>query len=110
MLSSELPAGADADLLAARPEDVSDPIAILEHRHVLGFLNTPIRVKRFFSRHFVSDQLGQETSAVVLMISVLSRTKQALLLFLDLSIQRLHTRITLCWKMPPTAWKMMWID
>lgn len=63
--SAELPAGADADLLAARPEDISDPIAILEHRHVLGIVNTPIRIKRFFSQRFISDILGRNTAAIV---------------------------------------------
>lgn len=55
----------DADLLAAKPEDVSEPIAILEHRHILGFLNMPIRIKRFFSRRELSDQMGESTAAVV---------------------------------------------
>ncbi|VVT57954.1 uncharacterized protein SAPINGB_P005964 [Magnusiomyces paraingens] len=61
----ELPPGSDSDLLAASPEEVSEPIAVLEHRHVLGFLSIPVRVKRFFSRHNLSDKLGESTAVVV---------------------------------------------
>lgn len=62
---SELPEGADADLLAATPEEVSDPIAVLEHRNLLGVTNFPIRIKRFFSRRELSDKLGKDTAVVV---------------------------------------------
>lgn len=57
--------GADADLLAAKPEDISDPIAILEHRHVLGFLHIPIRIVRFFSRRELADEMGKATANAV---------------------------------------------
>lgn len=62
---SELPEGADADLLAATPEEVSDPIAVLEFRNLLGFTTIPTRIMRFFSRRELSDKLGKDTAVVV---------------------------------------------
>lgn len=49
----------------ATPEEVSQPIAIMSHRHVLGFLNFPIRIYRFFTRRYLADELGSSTAAVI---------------------------------------------
>lgn len=53
------------DLAVATPEEVSAPLGIIGHRHILGFLNTPIRIYRFFNRRELAEELGSATAAVV---------------------------------------------
>lgn len=53
------------DFAMASPEDVSYPIAAMTHRHILGFLNFPIRIYRFFTRRHLADELGGATAAVI---------------------------------------------
>lgn len=61
--AAELPT--PTDFAMASPEDISEPIAFLGHRHILGFLNFPIRIYRFFNRRALADELGGATAAVV---------------------------------------------
>jgi import inner membrane translocase subunit TIM54 len=42
-----------------------EPIAPISHPHLLGFLNTPTRIYRFFTRRHLADQMGAATAAVV---------------------------------------------
>ncbi|ODQ64033.1 hypothetical protein NADFUDRAFT_84065 [Nadsonia fulvescens var. elongata DSM 6958] len=42
------------------------PIAVIPHRHILGFLNTPIRTVRFFTRRNLAEDLGEMSANVVL--------------------------------------------
>ncbi|CDO53396.1 hypothetical protein DV495_001248 [Geotrichum candidum] len=49
----------------ASEEEVSQPIGVMTHRHILGFLNMPIRVYRFFTRRRLADELGRSTAAVI---------------------------------------------
>lgn len=53
------------EFAVARPEDISDPISIISHRHVLGFLNFPIRIYRFYTRRYLADELGGATAAAI---------------------------------------------
>ncbi|EEP80478.1 conserved hypothetical protein [Uncinocarpus reesii 1704] len=41
----------------------SSPIAF---PHILGFLNTPIRIKRFLTRRYLADSVGRDVAAIVL--------------------------------------------
>ncbi|WEW60731.1 hypothetical protein PRK78_006218 [Emydomyces testavorans] len=41
----------------------SSPIAF---PHILGFLNTPIRIKRFLTRRYLADSVGKDVAAIVL--------------------------------------------
>jgi import inner membrane translocase subunit TIM54 len=49
----------------ASEDEVSQPIGVMTHRHILGFLNMPIRVYRFFTRRHLADELGRSTAAVI---------------------------------------------
>jgi mitochondrial import inner membrane translocase subunit TIM54 len=42
-----------------------EPIAAIGQPHLLGFLNTPFRIYRFFNRRKLADDMGRATSAVV---------------------------------------------
>lgn len=46
-------------------ESVSEPLMVMSHRHVLGFLKMPIRIYRFFTRRYLADEMGRRTAAVV---------------------------------------------
>ena len=43
-----------------------EPAAPIPFPHILGFLNTPVRVYRFLTRRYVADDVGRRTAAVVL--------------------------------------------
>ncbi|KAI9808673.1 MAG: hypothetical protein M1825_003825 [Sarcosagium campestre] len=43
-----------------------DPSSPFRFQHLLGFLNTPIRIYRFFNRRKLADEAGREAAAVVL--------------------------------------------
>jgi import inner membrane translocase subunit TIM54 len=43
-----------------------DPSAPIREPHLLGFLNTPIRLYRFFNRRKLADEIGREVAAVCL--------------------------------------------
>ena len=46
-----------------------EPSAPIPHRHILGFLNTPIRIYHFLTQRNLADSLGRETAAIVLGLS-----------------------------------------
>ncbi|KAI9825575.1 MAG: mitochondrial import inner membrane translocase subunit tim54 [Phylliscum demangeonii] len=46
--------------------DALEPAAVIAQPHLLGFLDTPIRIYRFLNRRQLADQLGREAAAVVL--------------------------------------------
>lgn len=56
-ISAPTPAGLPAEL------DPSQPISF---PHILGFLNTPIRLYRFLNRRVLADSIGRETAAIIL--------------------------------------------
>lgn len=43
-----------------------EPSAPIPHRHILGFINTPVRIYRFLTQRHLADSIGRETAAVVL--------------------------------------------
>lgn len=43
-----------------------DPSAPIAMPHILGFLNTHIRLYRFFTRHRLADQIGRDVAAIIL--------------------------------------------
>lgn len=49
----------------ASEDEISKPIGVMGHRHILGFLNMPIRIYRFFTRRHLADELGRSTAAVI---------------------------------------------
>ncbi|KAK3939501.1 mitochondrial import inner membrane translocase subunit Tim54 [Diplogelasinospora grovesii] len=42
------------------------PAAPIREPHILGFLNTPTRMRRFFNRRALADEIGREVAAVCL--------------------------------------------
>uniref|UniRef100_A0A060TG51 Mitochondrial import inner membrane translocase subunit TIM54 n=1 Tax=Blastobotrys adeninivorans TaxID=409370 RepID=A0A060TG51_BLAAD len=52
-------------LLAQQSKTVSEPIAIIPHSRIMGFLNTPIRIYRWFNKRHLADSIGEATVAVV---------------------------------------------
>ena len=58
--------GYAASSLPSSTSPVFDPSCPLPHPHILGFLNTPTRVYRFFTRRKLADRMGRETVAVIL--------------------------------------------
>lgn len=52
-------------LLAQQSKTVSEPIAIIPHSRIMGFLNTPIRIYRWFNKRHLADSIGEATAAVV---------------------------------------------
>ncbi|KAL8667442.1 MAG: hypothetical protein Q9202_000658 [Teloschistes flavicans] len=42
------------------------PCTVLPSPHILGFLNTPIRIYRFLNRRYLADETGREVAALVL--------------------------------------------
>lgn len=46
--------------------EVLAPSTILPFPHLLGFLNTPIRIYRFLNRRHLADETGREVAALVL--------------------------------------------
>lgn len=49
--------------------DAFEPTTPLPQPHILGFLNTPIRIYRFLNRRHLADRIGREAAAVVLATS-----------------------------------------
>lgn len=43
------------------------PAAPIRFPHLLGFLNTPTRMRRFFGRRYLADEIGREVAAVCLL-------------------------------------------
>ncbi|KAM3071347.1 mitochondrial import inner membrane translocase subunit tim54 [Clarireedia jacksonii] len=43
-----------------------DPSTAISFPHILGFLNTPTRLRRFLNRRHLADQIGRETAAIIL--------------------------------------------
>jgi mitochondrial import inner membrane translocase subunit TIM54 len=43
-----------------------DPVAPISLPHILGFLNTPTRMRRFFNRRALADNIGREVAAACL--------------------------------------------
>ncbi len=52
-------------LPTAAPQEFA-PSAPIREPHLLGFLNTPIRLYRFFNRRKLADEIGREVAAVCL--------------------------------------------
>ncbi|KAL8756923.1 MAG: hypothetical protein Q9199_002608 [Rusavskia elegans] len=52
--------------IAPTTPSVLAPTAILPLPHLLGFLNTPIRIYRFLNRRHLADETGREVAALVL--------------------------------------------
>ncbi|KAL8845816.1 MAG: hypothetical protein Q9221_009046 [Calogaya cf. arnoldii] len=52
--------------LAPTTPNVLPPTTILPLPHLLGFLNTPIRIYRFLNRRHLADETGREVAALVL--------------------------------------------
>lgn len=46
-----------------------DPSQPISFPHILGFLNTPLRLYRFLNRRVLADQIGRETAALILATS-----------------------------------------
>ncbi|EER23502.1 hypothetical protein CPC735_048720 [Coccidioides posadasii C735 delta SOWgp] len=46
--------------------DEFQPSSPLAFPHILGFLNTPIRIKRFLTRRYLADSVGRDVAAIVL--------------------------------------------
>ncbi|KAL9617267.1 MAG: hypothetical protein Q9160_007948 [Pyrenula sp. 1 TL-2023] len=43
-----------------------EPSSSVPHPHILGFLNTPIRIYRFLNQRYLADEIGRQTAAAVL--------------------------------------------
>ncbi|KAG5359327.1 Mitochondrial import inner membrane translocase subunit TIM54 [Yarrowia sp. E02] len=41
------------------------PIAVIPHRHIMGFMNTPHRIVRYFNKRAVADEVGAATVVAV---------------------------------------------
>ncbi|KAG9244926.1 putative mitochondrial import inner membrane translocase subunit tim54 [Calycina marina] len=46
--------------------EVFDPSSPISFPHILGFLNTPKRMYRFFNRRKLADSIGRETAAIII--------------------------------------------
>ncbi|KAL0639936.1 hypothetical protein Q9L58_001028 [Maublancomyces gigas] len=56
---------ASAPLPAVLP-DALDPVGFITFPHILGFLNTPVRLYRFVTRRHLADVCGREAAAIAL--------------------------------------------
>ncbi|RAL65076.1 hypothetical protein DID88_001183 [Monilinia fructigena] len=56
---------ASATLPLSLPSEL-DPSAAISFPHILGFLNTPTRLRRFLNRRHLADQIGRDTAAIIL--------------------------------------------
>ncbi|KAK9449055.1 mitochondrial import inner membrane translocase subunit Tim54 [Limtongia smithiae] len=57
-----------------------EPIMYVPHPHILGFMNTPLRLYRYFHQHELADRVGRVAAAVALNNSrpfVLTRDSEA---------------------------------
>ncbi|PQE11158.1 mitochondrial import inner membrane translocase subunit tim-54 protein [Rutstroemia sp. NJR-2017a BVV2] len=43
-----------------------DPSTAIPFPHILGFFNTPTRLRRFLNRRHLADQIGRDTAAIIL--------------------------------------------
>lgn len=66
---------ASAPLPAACPRSL-DPIGVVPFPHILGFLNTPVRLYRFVTRRHLADACGREAAAVALACSRRFRARE----------------------------------
>ncbi|KAL1867339.1 hypothetical protein VTK73DRAFT_4246 [Phialemonium thermophilum] len=55
-----------ASTLPLLTPDQFSPSSPIPQPHILGFLNTPTRLRRFFNRRALADQIGREVAAVCL--------------------------------------------
>lgn len=55
--NSHLPASIPTELTASNA---------IPFPHILGFMNTPIRIYRFLTRRYIADDVGRQTAAIVL--------------------------------------------
>lgn len=67
-----LPAAYSTSPLSASTPSPLPPSTVLPFPHLLGFLNTPIRVYRFLTRRYLSDTTGQLVATLVLASSTRS--------------------------------------
>lgn len=56
---------ASATLPSSLPVELN-PSAAISFPHILGFLNTPTRLRRFLNRRHLADQIGRDTAAIIL--------------------------------------------
>ncbi len=56
---------ASAALPSNTPQEF-DPSQAIAYPHILGFLNTHIRMYRFFTRRNLADQIGRDVAAIIL--------------------------------------------
>ncbi|KAJ8058304.1 hypothetical protein OCU04_012496 [Sclerotinia nivalis] len=56
---------ASANLPSSFPTEL-DPSVAIPFPHILGFLNTPTRLRRFLNRRHLADQIGRDTAAIIL--------------------------------------------
>lgn len=56
---------ASSPLPASIPQELS-PASAIPFPHILGFLNTPIRMYRFLNRRHLAEDVGRQTAAAVL--------------------------------------------
>jgi len=54
-----------ATLPASIPSKLG-PTTTISHPHILGFLNTPIRMYRFLNQRYLADEIGRNVAAAVL--------------------------------------------
>lgn len=55
----------DSSLSSTTPSTFQ-PSALISHPHILGFLNTPVRIYRFLTQRYMADEIGEKVAAVVL--------------------------------------------
>lgn len=60
--NSTSPSGAGTSFVE---EFFFSPIAVVPHRHILGFLNTPLRMYRYFNKRAVAKEVGAATVVAV---------------------------------------------
>ena len=56
--------------LAPSTPPIFEASGVIQQPHLLGFLNTPIRIYRYLNQRVLADKVGRETAAVVLGLSV----------------------------------------
>lgn len=65
--ASYLPTSAYSESsLAPTTPATLEPTGVLPQPHLLGFLNTPIRIYRYLNQRSLADKVGRETAAIVL--------------------------------------------
>ncbi|KAL7268754.1 hypothetical protein RUND412_008610 [Rhizina undulata] len=64
-----LPASYATVQLPSEIPSTLEPAGVVPHPHLLGFLNTPIRIYRYFRQRHLADAVCRETAAVALGLS-----------------------------------------